>query len=286
MGGKEMRRIILTALIFLACISCSKRLDESGLASQEPVESSFGTSSLILIKTDKGNVIHDGPSSTITLSDGDEFKVWTYPNTHAPINVESSDSTILSVHMTGHNTFIVDCGNPGKAVISVSSEGCTKSYNITVKRTLMCDIVYNPTSDRIALRLTRCENPPIEDEFYTDMEISLHMIVRWTYKVGYSSSRMNTHHEVTEIKEGTFRVVEDIDLASLTIPYSRIKAEFDKELEHEKSLDPNHDWASWSGISCNVVIYSPNTFLTLSKTVTEDSVFKYNLGFTFGYSIL
>lgn len=274
------RNIILAAL---AICSCSK----PGLPSIETdaIVATYETEDIIL-KEQNGDKIYSAENHYYNPWKDDTLKVYPYPNTAAPIIVESSDSSRMIPSMINENTIVLDILQPGNAGLIVTCEDICKKWNINVQRKLQYDLKYDPSTDRLTLDFAQNSSYPIEENFWDLMAADLHLTIIWSYKVGYGSNYMNTRYPRTKVIKGEFPVSRSILLENMEEEYKKVKELYDAEYAVEYAKDPKHDWKTWSGIELKVVIRNPEKSLVLSHIKGSDSAYAYNLGFKLSHSVI
>ena len=273
------RQIILLAL---AISSCTKpQLPAYDAADIIPT---YGTENITLTKNN-GATLLSGVYSSFNPWKDDTLKVYPYPNTEAPVVVESADSSKMIPSLIDANTIILDVLAPGRSSLTITSEGFSKDWIITVERKLLYDLKYDPSTDQLTLDFTQNPSYPVEEDFWKVMTADLHITLIWSYKVGYGSNFMNTRYPRTTVIQGEFPVSCAIFLESLEQEYKKIKQLYDEEMATEYAKDPNHAWSSWSGIELKVIIRNSEKYMTLSNSKGSDSVYGYNLGFKFSHSL-
>ena len=274
------RHIILMAL---AICSCSK--PDYTYIDLEDLMPEYGTENIILHKLN-GNEIYSAENHSYNPWKDDTLRVYPYPNTAAPIIVESSDSSRMIPSLLNDNMIILDILQPGKTGLIITSEEVRKTWNIDVQRKLQYDLKYDPSTDRLTLDFTQNPSYPVEDDFWELMTADLHITTIWSYKVGYGSNYMNTRYPRTTVLKGDFPVSRSIFLESLEKEYKKIKELYEEELAIEYAKDPNHAWSSWSGIELKVIIRNPEKSLAVSHVKGSDSAYSYNLGFKLSHSVI
>lgn len=192
---------------------------------------------------------------TTPVIDGDTLIAYPYPNTSAPATIVSSDSNVLRITDIGCSRYAINCRIPGDAVLTASSCGVSKDFSISFSRNINYDVTYDAASDmmRLGFFLDGDDmelNPAV---FYKE-GLDLHICVRWSYTVGYSSTLVKERFPITSITEGIFPFAAKVDLGKLREQYYEVKALYDKEFEQEFSADPNHNWNYYSGIHCAIDI--------------------------------
>lgn len=276
-----MRRKII--ILALAACSCTKT--ELPSLQPEPAPETYGTEDIVLVRQN-GSRLHAGESTYYGITEADTLSVYPYPNTMAPVTVESTDSTVMIPSLLDGNRVVIDCLSAGKASLDVISDGVSRRWNFRVERKLHYDLRYDPSTDRLTLDLAQNPSYPVEEEFWDRMTARLHITVIWSYKVGFGSNYMNTRYPRTTVVSGEFPASHGIFLESLEKEYRKVKALYEEELATEYAKDPNHAWSSWSGIGLEVVIRNPESCLTLGHSRSSDSAYSYNLGFTLSHSVI
>lgn len=276
-----MRRHII--LLALAICSCSK--PDHLYIDLEDLMPEYGTENIILHKMN-GSEIYSAENNYYNPWKDDTLRVYPYPNTAAPIIVESSDSSRMIPSLINDNMIILDILQPGKTGLIITSEEVRKTWNIDVQRKLQYDLKYDPSTDRLTLDFFQNASYPVEDDFWEQMTADLHITTIWSYKVGYGSNYMNTRYPRTTVLKGDFPVSRSIFLENLEKEYKKVKELYEEELAIEYAKDPNHAWSSWSGIELKVVIRNPEKSLVVSHVKGSDSAYSYNLGFTLSHSVI
>jgi hypothetical protein len=274
------RKVIFIAL---AIYSCSK--PEPSLLEMEDTPQSYGTEDIVIIQQNGAKLISSKNSYYQTWRE-DSLWIYPYPNTSAPIIVESADSTKMIPSLINENTLILDLLAPGKTGIIVTSEGISKVWNINVNRMLHYDLNYDPSSDRLTLDFMQNPSYPIEEEFWDLMTAELHITMIWSYNVGFGSNYMNTRYPKTTVISGEFPVKSGITLANLEKEYKMVKELYDDEFAVEYAKDPKHDWKTWSGIELDVVIRNPEECMIIGFNKGTDSAYNYNLGFKISHTLI
>lgn len=274
------RNVILAAL---AICSCSKpNIPSIGL---DDIVQTYGTEDVILMKQD-GTEIFSAENHYYNPWKDDTLKVYPYPNTAAPIIVESSDSSRMIPSLINENTIVLDILQAGKTGLIVKSEEVCKKWNINVQRKLQYDLKYDPSTDRLTLDFAKNSSYPVEDDFWDMLAADLHLTIIWSYKVGYGSNYMNTRYPRTKVIKGEFPVSRSIFLENLEDEYKKVKELYDAEYAVEYAKDPKHDWKTWSGIELKIVIRNLEKALAISHIKGSDSAYGYNLGFKLTHSVI
>ena len=271
-----------TILLALALCSCSKT--ELPLPMPEAGHE-YGTEDIIAVRQN-GSRLFAGENTYTVITEYDTITVYPYPNTAAPFTVESTDSTVMIPSLLDGNRVTVDCLSAGKAALTVTCEDISRRWNLMVERSLLYDLSYDPSTDRLTLEFTQDPSKPIEEDFREYMEGFLHITTIWSYKVGYGSNYMNTRYPRTTVISGEFPLSQEIFLENLEKEYRKVRELYEKELATEYAKDPSHAWSSWSGIELKVVIRNPEGCLKLKHSKGADSAYGYNLGFTLSHSLI
>ena len=276
-----MRRKII--ILALAACSCSKT-ELPSLPPDCPPEP-YGTEDIALVRKN-GSRLLAGENTYNGITEADTLSVYPYPNTMAPVTVESTDSTVLIPSLLEENMLVVDCLSAGTAGLVFTSEGISRRWNFNVSRSLRYDLKYDPSTDRLTLEFSQNPSKPVEEDFWERMTAGLHITTVWSYKVGFGSNYMNTRYPRTSVLCGEFPVSRAIVLESLEKEYRKVKELYEEELAIEYAKDPNHAWSSWSGIELKVVIRNPESCLSLQHSRGSDSAYGYSLGFTLSHSLI
>ena len=276
-----MRRKII--ILALAACSCSKT-ELPSLPPDCPPEP-YGTEDIVLVRKN-GSRLLAGENTYSGITEKDTLTVYAYPNTMAPVTVESTDSTVLVPTLLDGSRVAIDCLSAGKASLVFTSEGTARRWNFTVSRSLLYDLKYDPSRDRLTLEFAQNPSDPIEDDFWERMTADLHITTVWSYKVGFGSNYMNTRYPRTSVLSGEYPACRAIVLESLEKEYRKVRDLYDEEFAIEYAKDPDHAWSSWSGIELKVIIRNPEECLHLQHSRGADSAYGYTLGFTLSHSLI
>ena len=267
----------------LAICSCSKP-DQPSLEFPD-MSPSYGTEDIVIIRQD-GRKLTSAENSYYQPWQEDTMMIYPYPNTAAPLIVESVDSTKMVPSLIDEHTLVMNLLAPGRTGLIVTCEGITKKWNVNVERKLYYDFKYDPSTDRLTMNFEQNPSYPIEDDFWEMMTADFHITLIWSYKVGYGSNYMNTRFPRTKVINGQFPMSDGLFLENLEQEYKKVKELYDEEYALEYAKDPNHDWKTWSGIELKVVVRNPEKYLIMSHNKGSDSAYSYNLGFKFNHSLI
>lgn len=255
----------ITACAALLC-GCIHEFPQDCPGDVPPVE--YTCEDILVSEAGRQDAWADGE---LTLRDDRVFVIHPYPNRNAPVEVSSSDTTVILPRLDA-DTLRLERRSPGEALVTLTCCGTSRDILVRNHRTMEYDITYDPSSDLLALRLDGTD-----DDGWTDAR--MHVTVIWCSRVGFGSNYMNTRYPLTTVIEDTAGAGEEIPLVRLQEQYRKVKALHDEEYARETARDPKHDWASWSGISLKVVIRQECRQLELIHARTGRSAYGYSLGF-------
>ena len=267
-----------TALIYAAMLLCSciHEFPQEEPVTDNPAE--YYCEDILLSQPGSCSALYPDP---ISLYSAREFIVHPWPNRNAPVEVSSSDTTVILPRLEG-DTLRILRRSPGSAELTLESCGTLRQWTVNNHRSLSYDITYDSSKDILGFRLSSGEDISQEELSWMGSRLSITAI--WCYKVGYGSNYMNTRYPATTAIDCLCHPGETVSLISLQEQYREVKALYDAEYARETAKDPKHAWSSWSGISMEVVIRQECPQLELAHEKSAESVYGYSLGFKFDHT--